>query len=149
LEVLPSLKAPTRLERLSPGEVALVTTGKPQWRSQVVDRAAQSTTIRYVPLRTAQARPVQIRLLNAARHQGLAARTRNLLADRGWRRMEIGDANRVRQTSLILYPPNRRGTAVRLGAQFGIPIAKRASGNEFVMLIGRDLASRTAPRARG
>jgi|GEM_PF-2380710 len=149
LEVLPSLKAPTRLERLSPGEVALVTTGKPQWRSQVVGRTAQSTTIRYVPLRTAQARPVQIRLLNAARHQGLAARTRNLLADRGWRRMAIGDANRVRQTSLILYPPNRRGTAVRLGAQFGIPIAKRASGNEFVMLIGRDLAKRTAPRARG
>ena len=149
LEVLPSLKAPTRLERLSPGEVVLVTTGKPQWRSQVVGRTALSTTIRYVPLRTAQVRPVQIRLLNAARHQGLAARTRNLLADRGWRRMAIGDANRVRQTSLILYPPNRRGTAVRLGAQFGIPIAKRASGNEFVMLIGRDLAKRTAPRARG
>ncbi len=138
-----------RLERMSLGEVTLVTTGRPQWRSKLVSRTAQSATIRYVPLRTAQARPVQIRLLNAARHQGLAARTRNLLADRGWRQLAIGDANQVRRTSLILYPPNRRETAVRLGAQFGIPIAKRASGNEFVMLIGRDLAKRTAPRARG
>lgn len=146
---LPSLKAPARLERMSLGEVALVTTGRPQWRSQVVGRTAQSTTIRYVPLRTAQTRLVQIRLLNAARHQGLAARTRSLLAYRGWRQLGIGDSTRVRRTSLILYPPNRRATAERLAAQFGFPIARRASGNEFVMLLGRDAAKYTGARTGG
>lgn len=137
------LNATTRLERLSPGEVVLVTSGKPQWRSQIASRTAHSTTIRYVPLRTAQqrmaqARTVNIRLLNAARYRGLAARTQKLLANRGWRQLAIGDATRVRRTSLILYPANRRATAERLAKQFGFPIEKRASGNEFVMLLGRD-----------
>jgi hypothetical protein len=149
IEGQPGLQAATRLERLSPGEVVLVTTGKPQWRSKVVGRTAQSTTIRYVPLRTAQVRMVQIRLLNAARHQGLAARTRRLLANRGWRQLSIGDATRVRRTSLILYPPNRRATAERLAKQFGFPIAKRASGNEFVMLLGRDATRIAGARAGG
>ena len=143
---MPTLNAAPHLERMSPGVVTLVTTGRPQWRSKVVARTAQSTTVRYVPLRTAATRPVRIRLLNAARHQGLAARTRKLLALRGWRQLAIGDARRVRQTSLILYPANRRATAVRLGAQFGIPIAKRASGGEFVMLLGRDAAKLRAVR---
>lgn len=145
----PDVKASTRLERLSPGEVALITTDRPQWRSQVVGRTAQSTTIRYVPLRTAQMRPVQLRLLNAARYQGLAARTRRLLATRGWRQLAIGDATRVRRTSLILYPPNRRGTAERLAKQFGFPMAKRASGNEFVILLGRDATMIAGARTRG
>ena len=149
IEPMPRLEAPTRLERLSPGVVVLVTTGKPHWRSQVVGRTAQSTTIRYVPLRTAQVRTVQIRLLNAARHQGLAARTRSLLANRGWRQLAIGDATRVRRTSLILYPPNRRATAERLARQFGFPIAKRASGSEFVMLLGRDATRISGTRAGG
>lgn len=145
---LPSPGSAPHLERMSPGEVALVTTGRPQWRSKIVARTAQSTTIRYVPLRKAEARPVQIRLLNAARQQGLAARTRAVLAQRGWRKLAIGDANRVRQTSLILYPANRRSMALRLSAQFGFPIAKRASGTELVMLIGRDATKRGVARTR-
>ena len=145
----PDLKASARLERLSPGEVALITTGRPQWRSKVVGRTAQSTTIRYVPLRTAQSRPVQLRLLNAARYQGLAARTRRLLATRGWRQLAIGDATRVRRTSLILYPPNRRSTAESLARQFGFPIATRAGGDEFVILLGRDATSIAGARTKG
>ncbi|HEU4705490.1 MAG TPA: LytR C-terminal domain-containing protein, partial [Sphingomicrobium sp.] len=135
-----------RIERLSLGEVALVTSGRPQWRPLVVGRTAQATTVRFVPLRAAQAGPVKIRLLNAARYQGLAARTRRLLAERGWRQLAIGNARRVRQTSIILYPANRRALARRLGAQFGIAIAKRASGTELVVLLGRDSARRNAAR---
>ena len=54
------------------------------------------------------------------------------------RKIEIGDAPSVRQTSLILYPPSRRATAKRLAAQFGFAIASRPEGSELVMLIGRD-----------
>ena len=142
-----------RLERVSLGEVALVTTTRPQWRAQTVQRTDRSTTIRFVSLQTASARtasgrmtgvrtagvrPAGIRLLNAARYRGLAANTRSYLAVRGWRRLEIGDAPSVRQTSLILYPPSRRATAKRLAAQFGFAIASRPEGSELVMLIGRD-----------
>lgn len=149
---LPSGTAP-RLERMSPGEVALVTTGRPQWRAQMVQRTDRSTTIRFVPLRTASARANAVRtagmrtggvrLLNAARYKGIAANTRSYLAVRGWRKIEIGDAPLVRQTSLILYPPSRRATAKRLAAQFGFAIASRPEGTELVMLIGRDA---TRPR---
>ena len=154
---LPSGTAP-RLERMSLGEVALVTSGRPQWRAQTVQRSDRSTTIRFVPLRTASARANAVRtasmrtggvrLLNAARYKGLAANTRSYLAVRGWRRIEIGDAPQVRQTSLILYPPSRRVTAKRLAAQFGFAIASRPEGTELVMLIGRD-ATRSRRHASG
>jgi hypothetical protein len=126
--------------------VALVTTGGPKWRSKVVDRTAQSTTVRFVPLPTAAARRERILVLNAARRQGLAARTRGMLAQRGWHKLAIGDARRVRQTSLILYPASRRSVALRLGAQFGIPIARQASGKEIVVLLGRDATRFRAAR---
>jgi hypothetical protein len=138
-----------RLERLSLGEVALVTTGRPQWRAQLVQRTERSTTIRFVPLRTASARPTGVRLLNAARSQGLAANTRKYLAGRGWQQIAIGDAPKVRQNSIILYPPSRRGTAQRLAAQFGFAIARRPEGSELVMLIGRDATRSTRVRDSG
>lgn len=138
-----------RLERLSLGEVALVTTGRPQWRAQLVQRSERSTTIRFVPLRTASARPSGMKLLNAARSQGLAANTRKYLAGRGWQQIAIGDAPKVRQNSIILYPPSRRGTAQRLAAQFGFAIARRPEGSELVMLIGRDATRFMRVRASG
>lgn len=143
---MPTLTASPRLERMSPGVVALVTTGQPKWNSTVIGRTAQSTTVRFVPLRMAATRPDRILVLNAARRQGLAARTRGVLAQHGWRKLAIGDARRVRQTSLILYPANRRALALRLGAQFGIPIAKHASGREVVVLLGRDATKFRAVR---
>jgi hypothetical protein len=142
-------KAGSRLERLSLGEVALLTSPLPQWRSQLVNRSVHSTTIRFVPLRTAQVRMPGVRLLNAARHQGLAARTRSYLTDRGWRQIAIGDAGQVRDRSIILYPRARRATAQRLAAQFGFAIARRASGTDVVMLLGRDAAKNARRRALG
>ncbi|MBA3511803.1 LytR C-terminal domain-containing protein [Sphingomonas sp.] len=139
-------QAGPRLERLSLGEVALITTGRPHWRSEVVSRTAQSTTVRFVPLRKADARPVRIRLLNAARHEGLAARTRRLLVQRGWRQLAIGNARHIRRSSLVLYPASQRTLAKRLAAQFGIALAENADGTDLIVLLGRDAARRNPAR---
>jgi hypothetical protein len=127
-----------RLERLSPGEVALVTREEPRWEAQTVHRTAQSTTLRFVPLPAAAGGPSVVRLLNAARQPGLAATARALLAERGWSGILVGDAAKVRQASLILYPAAGRATAERLAAQFGFPMQRRAAGDEILLLLGRD-----------
>lgn len=137
------------LERMSPGEVALITYEQPTaWRPRVVARTAQATTVRWVPLREASARP-NIRLLNAARAQGLAARTRNYLLDRGWRKIAIGDAPQVRATSVVYYPAHRQATARSLAAQFGFRATQATKGNELVVLLGRDASARRTLQTRG
>ena len=132
-----------RLERLSPGVVSLITIEQPALRSKVVARTAATATLRWVPIRTASASRPNIRLLNAARHQGLASRTRGYLADRGWRKIEIGDADRVRRTSLVLYPASRRTLGRRLAAQFGFAARAVPNGDVLVVLLGRDAAGRS------
>ncbi|MCW3797184.1 LytR C-terminal domain-containing protein [Sphingomonas sp. BN140010] len=120
-----------RLERLSFGEVALVTSAKPRWR---------------VPQSAA---PVQfaapsIRLLNAARAQGLAARTRAYLSEQGWRRLAIGNAPAPLARSVILYPTTRRVAAERLGRELGVTVLRPNRAPEIVMLLGRDMSGRRA-----
>lgn len=135
------------LQRLSLAEVALVTTGVSRWRPQVVAQTGQSTTIRFVPLKKPQQVFPGVRLLNAARSQGLAAHTRTYLSAKGWRRLSIGDADQTRETSIILYPESRRRTAEILAAQFRIRVAKRAGNDQaIVMLLGRDAARLKANR---
>ena len=129
-----------KLERTSLGEVALVTGRGPQWSSLVVKQSQRSATVRFIPLRQASARFASVRLLNAARMQGLAAKTRSTLFDRGWRSIAIGDANAIRSRSLVLYPAHRRTTALSLARQFGFASAQRASGREITVLLGRDAA---------
>jgi hypothetical protein len=126
-----------RLERLSPGEVALLTGTGPAWKTEVVAQSQQSVTVRFVPLRTASVRP-NIRLLNAARRQGLAASTRAVLLDRGWRKIAIGDALQTRDRSVVIYPASRRELGVKLAAQFGFrsEVSTRVEG--VVVLLGRD-----------
>jgi hypothetical protein len=135
-----------RLERMSMGEIALITVPKPVWQPTTVARNDRTTTLRFVPLRQAYALPVKVRLLNAARVNRLAARTRVWLAARGWRGLSIGNAQATRTRSVILYPANQRALAQRLSAQFGFPIARRASGSHMVVLLGTDAASRKALR---
>jgi hypothetical protein len=138
-----------RLERMSLGEVALITYEQPvAWRPRVVARTAQATTVRWVPLRQASARP-NIRLLNAARYQGLAARTRAYLMDRGWRKIAIGDATQVRSTSVVYYPTHRQATARSLAAQFGFRATEAGKDNELVVVLGRDAAARRVLQSRG
>jgi hypothetical protein len=138
-----------RLERTSLDEVTLITKSEPQWASLVIKQNQRSATVRFVPLREANARLASVRLLNAARVQGLAARTRSTLHDRGWRAIAIGDASFVRARSLVLYPAHRRSTALTLARQFGFAAAQRASGREITVLLGRDSAmlTRRAPSA--
>ena len=135
-----------RLERLSLGEVALVTTSPSHWRSQPVRRTATSTTVRFVALEPRRSGS-SIRLLNAARYQGLAAHTRLRLAGKGWQHVSIGDANRVRQKSLVLYSPSTAQAAHRLAAQFGFRIAKEARPGPLTVLLGRDAIARRRPTA--
>jgi hypothetical protein len=137
-----------RLERLSPGEVALVTTPKPLWQAVVVSRTRLSTTVRWVPIRSASAQP-PIRLLNAARHQGLAARTRQALSSQGWRRLAIGDAARVRTTSVVLYPGRHESVARSLALHLGFRAVSMPRGEAIVVLLGRDAVRFRSGALRG
>lgn len=123
-----------RLERLSFGEVALVTL---PMTVPLAPAAARSATA------TPPAKPslASVHLLNAARRQGLAARTRSWLERQGWRGIVIGDAPRTRLASLVLFPAGHEAAARRLAARFGAAARQHAgeSGAIFVLL-GRDAA---------
>jgi hypothetical protein len=143
--VMPDALTP-RLERLSRGEVALVTTGKPIWRSSNDVRTASGTSVRWVALASASSRP-NVRILNAARSQGLAASARTVLFDRGWRKIAVGDAPAIRRESVVLYPKSREALGRRLARQFGVT-AQVAERDDVVLVLGRDAVDRIA-RQRG
>jgi hypothetical protein len=143
--VLPVPRGPY-LERLSMGEVALVTDGRPAWHSQALAQARSSTMVRWVPIMTAEARP-NIRIFNAAQRQGMAANARNMLLDRGWRKIEIGNALAVRERSVVLYPMSRQRLGRSLAAQFGFEAQASPDAKALIVLLGRD--AQRAPRKRG
>ena len=132
-----------RLERISMREVALVTRPEqPRWEARVIARTATSTTLRFD--RKPQA---AVTLLNAARVQGLAARTRSYLTGRGFSAARIGDAPAVRQQSAILYSQIDALRAERLAAQFGFQLERRSGATAGVtILLGRDAARDAALR---
>jgi hypothetical protein len=80
-----------------------------------------------------------VQVLNAARSQGLAASARAVLIDRGWRRIAIGDADRVQRKSVVLYPKERAALARSFAAQFGIG-TRRVEGDRLVLVLGSDKA---------
>ena len=132
-----------RLERVSLREVALVTRAQPpQWEAKTMTRTATSTTIRF------DRKPqTVVTLLNAARTQGLAARTRSYLSMRGFGSARIGDAPAVRSQSAILYSQADAVRAERLAAQFGFALERRAGAKTGVtILLGRDAARDSALR---
>jgi hypothetical protein len=134
--------APVRLERLSMGEVALITRAEPRWEAKTVARTATTTTIRFEK-RTAPA----VTLLNAARVRGLAARTKAFLSVRGFGGARIGDAPAVRRQSAILYAPSEQRRAERLAAQFGFALERQPNAKDgVVVLLGRDAARDRALR---
>jgi hypothetical protein len=124
-----------RLERLSPGEVALVTSGRPLWLAQPRARIA-SASVRWLPLAPSGPRP-NVQVLNAARSEGLAASARAVLFDRGWRRIAIGNADHVQRESVVLYPKERAALARSLAAQFGIG-TRLVEGGQLILVLGRD-----------
>lgn len=136
----PPIRTPARqtprLERLSLGEVVLLTGPEPVWRAKLVSRSPKSATFRFVPIQPAP------RLLNAARRQGLAARTRARLIDHGWTRIEIGDAPAVRAKTLVLFPEGQFANAKRLAAQLGSANISPYGGQPIIVLLGQDAARR-------
>jgi tetratricopeptide (TPR) repeat protein len=145
----PTAQIARRLERLSAGEVALVTTGKPIWQPQFVSRTRPKATVRWVPIQSAAVVRTGIQVLNAARSGGLAARARSLLSDRGWRGIRIGDAPQVRAISIVYYPADGSMLGRRLAAQFGIHTLLARETGGVVLLLGRDAAGLKAAQRRG
>ena len=135
-----------RLERLSSGEVALVTTDKPLWPSSKKVRTASASSVRWVALNSASDRP-NVRILNAARSQGLAASARTVLLNRGWRKIAVGDAPATLHKSVVLYPKSRKTLGRRLAAQFGVS-AQMAERDDVVLVLGRDSVDRITPPGR-
>ncbi len=126
-----------RLERLSLREVALVTRPEaPHWKATTVARTATRTTIQFE-----KKAPTGVTLLNAARVQGLAARTRAYLSGRGFAGAQIGDAPATRRRSVILYSQDSAARAERLAAQFGFALERQLANQPGVtILLGRDAA---------
>jgi hypothetical protein len=129
-----------RLERLSRGEVALVSTGKPLWKTPGNVQIASATNVRWVALDSSRDRP-NVRVLNAARSQGLAASARTVLFDRGWRKIAVGDAPTALRKSVVLYPKGREALGRRLARQFGVS-AQIAERDDVVLILGRDSVRR-------
>lgn len=130
-----------RLERLSSREVALVTRAEPFWVPNV-SRGRQTSSLnpRWTPLIPARS-AVNVRLLNAARIQGLASAARSRLIERGWRKIEVGDFAQVRASSVVLYPAGKRKIGLSLARHFGIAAAQ-TKGTTITILLGRDVARR-------
>jgi hypothetical protein len=135
-DVAVALAPAPRLERLSRGEVALVTTGKPLWKTPGNVQMASATGVRWVALEGSRDRP-NVRILNAARSQGLAASARTVLFDRGWRKIAVGDAPDALRKSVVLYPKGREQLGRRLARQFGVS-AQMAERDDVVLILGRD-----------
>ena len=120
-----------RLERLSLGEVALITLGQPRRIATIIVPG---------PVRTASA---PLLLLNAARTEGLAGRTRRYLSTRGFAQSIVGDAPRIRERSLIIAPAADRARALRLARTFTVA-PRLIEGRRLTLVLGRDVL---APRA--
>ena len=131
-----------RLERLSRGEVALVTTGKPIWAPQRDVQVASAGNLRWVSLASLNARP-NVKILNAARTNLLAASARTVLLNRGWRKIAVGDAPAVQLKSEVQYPKNQATLGRRLAAQFGVA-ARMVERDVLVLVLGRDSVDRIA-----
>lgn len=129
----------TRLERLSTGEVALVTAGQSPWVARRVAATAKSVTVRF------EKREAMV-VLNAARIAGIAARTRDYLAARGFNGASIGDSPQTAGQSLIRYPISARARAQRIAAQFPFRTRLVLGDGPLTLIVGRDAAATRAGR---
>lgn len=140
------------LERLSLGEVALVTVPTPVRQSTVYARTfgasptrAAATTTPARSLARAKAVPAPLLVLNAARSQGLAGRARRYLSSRGFAQAFVGDAPKVRARTVIIAPASERARAVKLARSFAVaPLI--IEGRRLTVVLGRDAMSQPALR---
>lgn len=129
-----------RLERLSLGEVKLITVAGPQWRVQQDRPTVRKPLTGAAAVRQAAADRSGIRVYNAARVERLASRARSFLVGRGWTVAQVGDVQLPRSRSLIVYPSDRRATAAKLSSQLGFAMEQRSNVRQVTILLGRDAA---------
>lgn len=129
-----------RLERLSTGEVALLTSSAPLWTAIAPTRAPRVAEVRV------EARPKFV-VLNAARVAGLAARTRTYLSARGFGGAQIGDNDRIAARTEIRYTPAERARAMRIAAQFPFATAVAVAKGPLTLVVGRDAPVQLLRRA--
>ena len=143
IEAAAFAQAPSpRLERLSLGEVALVTTGKPIWTAVRDVQTASVGGLQWVSLASFNARP-NVQILNAARTDRLAASARTVLLNRGWHKIAVGDAPAVQIKSEVQYPRNQATLGRRLAAQFGVA-ARMVERDVLLLVLGRDAVGKVA-----
>lgn len=125
LAPLPETPGP-RLERISAGEVELVTRPSPP--------DAQSASAR----RVADGGPV--RVLNAVGRRGQAARMERHLRTIGWTQVSVGDASSRRARSFIASPPRSADAARRLSQalSFRPMVTISPSARQVSLVLGRD-----------
>ena len=136
----PAAAPRARLERLSSGEVALVTGGASPWVARAQLANARKVTVQYEK-RTAMV------VLNAARVQGIAARTRDYLAARGFSATRIGNAPTVVAQSIIRFPDGARDRAARIAAQFSVAPRLEQAAGPLTLIVGRDAAAQRGRNA--
>jgi hypothetical protein len=132
---------PPRLERVSLTEVALVTGTGPRWVRPIAPPARMAA-------RTAPSMAIEVRILNAARVDRLASRTRAYLGRFGWRDIAVGDAAAPRSRSLIVYPKGTQQAASRLSNRLGFAMAERPGVRQLTILLGRDAAGHPGLRPK-
>jgi Flp pilus assembly protein TadD len=83
--------------------------------------------------------PSEVRIVNAARIDRLAARTRDWLVQRGWPSLAVADAAAVQANSIIYYPANKLALAQRLSFEFGFATEERKFDRDVTVVLGRDV----------
>jgi tetratricopeptide (TPR) repeat protein len=144
------VKPGPRLERLSMNEVALFTSDGPHWKRPTPQplMAARRTQPAQLARRPEPVLFANVRILNAARAEKLAARTRAYLGHFGWKEIAVGDADVIRQRSLIVYPKGSQAAATRLAARLGFATAARNDVRQLTILLGRDAVTHPALRLK-
>ncbi len=119
-----------RLVRMSMGEVMLVSRSGSPFAAAPVALARNDTV--HAPLR----------ILNAARIEGIAARTRALLAAKGFKGIEIGNAPGRRMVTEIHFAPADRDRARGIASRLPYAVAMVERAGPLVLLLGRDAGTR-------
>lgn len=145
----PARRDGPRLERLSMGEVKLITVAGPQWQVQQDRKQVRKPLTGAAAVRQAAATRSGIRVYNAARVDRLAWRARSYLVGRGWSVAQVGDVELPRARSLIVYPSDRRAAAAKLSSQLGFAIEQRSNVRQVTVLLGRDAADLPILKASG
>ena len=139
-----------RVERINAGEVSLITSAAPQWRSaEAAPPVKVPANVRPIQ---AQARPSEVQftrnsfdvapvlLVDASGAVGQNAQA--YLVTQGYRQAELDIAPMERDRSILLYPSGKRAEAEALVKRLGIKVAFQVGPvDKMTLHLGRDAAS--------